>query len=101
MTDNNQDFNPNISEGQAYKDGLNSAATLVLYNDNVNTFQYVIDCLAEACAFDEIQAEQLTLLTHYKGRAVIRQGSLNDLLDLNNKLQELGLSSEIIKNEAK
>ena len=44
------------------------AYKLVLHNDDVNTFDFVIDCLIEICKHTLEQAEQCTILIHYKGK---------------------------------
>jgi ATP-dependent Clp protease adaptor protein ClpS len=49
-------------------DGVHSGATLILYNDDVNTFDHVIDCLVRICKHDELQAEQVRCETRREGR---------------------------------
>jgi ATP-dependent Clp protease adaptor protein ClpS len=51
-----------------------SPRTLVLHNDNFNTFDHVIECLIEVCGHDEMQAEQCALITHLKGSCEIKKG---------------------------
>ena len=46
---------------------------LVLYNDDVNTFDFVIDCLIEICKHTLEQAEQCTILVHYKGKCTVKK----------------------------
>ncbi len=60
--------------------------TLVLYNDNVNTFNHVIQSLEDICDHDGLQAEQCALLTHTKGFCEIKRGNYTELLDLQNLL---------------
>ena len=69
--------------------------TLYLINDEYNTFDYVIDCLVTMCDHDEIQAEQCTLLTHYKGSCEIAIGKELDLVLLKEDLILYGLNVEI------
>lgn len=52
---------------------------LVLYNDDVNTFDHVINCLIEICKHDALQAEQCALLVHYKGKAIVKEGEFEKL----------------------
>jgi ATP-dependent Clp protease adaptor protein ClpS len=52
---------------------------IVLFNDDVNTFDFVIDALIDVCEHDLLQAEQCTLLVHYKGKATVKTGPLEDL----------------------
>lgn len=69
---------------------------LVLHNDDVNTFDFVIDCLIEICRHTMEQAEQCTLLVHYKGKCTVKTGDLSVLKPMHQKLLSRGLTSEII-----
>lgn len=69
---------------------------IVVYNDDVNTFDYVIECLIYACDHDPIQAEQCTILIHYKGKCSVKSGAYEDLTAPCSKLLEDGLSAEIV-----
>jgi ATP-dependent Clp protease adaptor protein ClpS len=64
---------------------------LVLHNDNVNTFDDVIDVLMEFCDHDDLQAEQCATLTHYMGYCEIKRGSFRELTDLQMLLSEKSL----------
>lgn len=68
---------------------------LVLYNDDVNTFDHVINSLVEVCSHDERQAEQCALITHYKGKCSVLSGSHSELEPKKNQLNHRGLSAEI------
>jgi len=69
---------------------------IVLYNDDVNTFDYVIDTLIYACDHTPEQAEQCSLLVHYKGQCTVKTGNIKDLEPRCSKLLQAGLSAEII-----
>lgn len=69
---------------------------IVLYNDEVNTFDHVIDMLIYACEHTPEQAEQCSLIVHYKGKCTVKSGSFEDLEPRCSKLLEAGLSAEII-----
>ncbi len=69
---------------------------IVLHNDDVNTFDFVIDALINVCEHSLIQAEQCTILVHYKGKASVKTGAYTDLKPRCSKLLELGLSAEIV-----
>jgi len=69
---------------------------LVLHNDDVNTFDYVIETLIEVCEHTPEQAEQCAILVHYKGKCDVKTGSIEELIPKNNKLLSRGLSSEIV-----
>ncbi len=68
---------------------------LVIYNDDVNTFDFVIDCLIEICKHDSLQAEQLTLFIHYKGKAIVKEGDFDKLKPMCTALADRGLSAVI------
>lgn len=69
---------------------------IIVYNDDVNTFDFVIDTLIDVCEHEPTQAEQCTMLIHYKGKCAVKTGSYNDLKPRCSKLLNLGLSAEII-----
>ena len=69
---------------------------IVLYNDDVNTFDYVIDTLIYACDHTPEQAEQCSILVHYKGRCTVKTGNIKDLEPRCSKLLQAGLSAEIV-----
>ncbi len=48
--------------------------TLILWNDDVNSFDDVIDALVDICGHDELQAEQCATITHYKGKCDVKSG---------------------------
>ena len=72
-----------------------SESFLVLYNDDVHTFDYVIESLIEVCDHDEIQAEQCTMIVHYKGQCDVKKGSLSKLRPLKDGLMNRGLKASI------
>lgn len=74
---------------------LTDTKKLVIYNDDVNTFDYVIECLIEVCKHETIQAEQLTVLIHYKGRAIVKEGDFEKLEPMCTALADRGLSAVI------
>ncbi|MBK5210375.1 MAG: ATP-dependent Clp protease adaptor ClpS [Flavobacteriaceae bacterium] len=69
---------------------------IVLFNDDVNTFDFVIDCLIEICDHTAEQAEQCALLVHYKGKCAVKTGEYNELKPRCTQLLTRGLSAEII-----
>jgi ATP-dependent Clp protease adaptor protein ClpS len=68
---------------------------IVLYNDDVNTFDHVIDCLMKYCKHDAQQAEQCALLVHTKGKCAVKSGDYSTLQPLCEALCENGLSAQI------
>ena len=69
---------------------------IILHNDEVNTFDFVIDSLVNVCEHTLEQAEQCTILVHYKGKCGVKTGEYKELEPKCSKLLELGLSAEII-----
>ena len=69
---------------------------IILYNDDYNTFDHVIETLIYACEHTPVQAEQCAILVHYKGKCIVKTGSFDDLNPRCSKLLEEGLSAEII-----
>ena len=69
---------------------------IVLFNDEVNTFDFVIDSLIEVCEHTLEQAEQCTILVHYKGKCTVKTGEYKDLKPRCSKLLSKGLSAEIV-----
>ncbi|AUC77963.1 hypothetical protein CW736_00410 [Nonlabens sp. MB-3u-79] len=68
---------------------------IVLFNDEVNTFDHVIDMLVAACDHTPIQAEQCSLIVHYKGKCNVKSGDYDDLEPRCTALLEAGLTAEI------
>jgi ATP-dependent Clp protease adaptor protein ClpS len=68
---------------------------LVLHNDDINTFEHVIECLINICKHEMIQAEQCAYITHYKGKCEIKKGVLTNLRPLKDKLINKGLNVTI------
>lgn len=59
---------------------------LVLFNDDVNTFDYVIESLIEVCGHDHLQAEQCAWIAHFKGKCGIMAGSFDTLRPVHDEM---------------
>ena len=68
---------------------------LIVYNDDFNTFDHVIESLIKVCKHDPIQAEQCTFLIHYKGKCSVKKGSYEALEPMCTALLERGITAEI------
>ncbi len=68
---------------------------IVVYNDDYNTFDWVIQCFMEILGHSEAQSEQLSLIVHFKGKASVKEGSMDTLRPLKDALTERGLSAVI------
>jgi len=68
---------------------------IILYNDDVNTFDHVIEMLVKYCKHNVVQAEQCAYLVHYKGRCIVKNGKYNLLAPISSALAENGLTVEL------
>lgn len=69
---------------------------LVVYNDDVNTFDHVIETLIDICGHEPEQAEQCTLIIHYKGKCAVKKGSFDELASMRNAICNRGISAEVM-----
>jgi len=72
-------------------------ATLVLHNDDINTFDYVMEVLVEICDHSMTQAEQCATITHFKGKCEVRSGSVSAMKELRYQLISRGLKATVDK----
>ena len=69
---------------------------LVVFNDDVNTFDHVIETLVRVCKHTHEQAEQCAMIVHYRGKCTVKQGSLDDLKPMRDAICERGIDARII-----
>ena len=69
---------------------------IVLFNDDVNTFEHVIETLIDVCDHTAEQAEQCSLIVHHNGKCTVKTGEYNDLEPRCSKLLLAGLNAEIV-----
>lgn len=69
--------------------------SLILYNDEINTFDHVIRSLVEVCGHDSVQAEQCALIVHLKGSCDIKMGIREVLQAMCRSLNAKGLNSKV------
>lgn len=69
---------------------------IILYNDDVNSFEHVIMCLVAFCNHNFQQAEQCATIVHYKGRCAVKHGTKDDMKDIAKKLSEESLTVEVL-----
>ncbi len=74
--------------------GINNE--IIVYNDDVNTFDHVIATLIRVCNHTAEQAEQCALIVHYKGKCTVKTGVLDELKPQCTQLLDAGLSAEIV-----
>lgn len=88
-----------VKEKESAETGVKELTTLVyeliLFNDDVNDFDFVTDSLIEICSLEPIQAEQITLIAHEKGKCGVITGPFNELKPMYEKLTTRGLTVSI------
>jgi len=76
--------------------GTDEVKDLVVFNDDYNTFDHVIDTLVKVCNHGHEQAEQCTWIIHYKGKCTVRKGQYYTLLPMRQGICDAGISAEIM-----
>jgi ATP-dependent Clp protease adaptor protein ClpS len=69
---------------------------IVLFNDDVNTFDHVVETLIRVCGHTLEQAEQCSIIVHYKGKCTVKTGSYEELKPRCTQLLQADLSAEIV-----
>ena len=68
---------------------------LIVYNDDVNTFDHVTECLIDICEHEQLQAEQCTWIIHYNGKCQVKKGEYEELASMCTALLDRGLSAAV------
>lgn len=84
-----------VKESVEIAEQLNFENEIIVFNDDVNTFDHVIETLIRVCEHTPIQAEQCAILVHYTGKCGVKSGSYDELKPQCTALLEAGLSAEI------
>jgi ATP-dependent Clp protease adaptor protein ClpS len=69
---------------------------LVVFNDDINTFEHVIDTLIRVCEHTPEQAEQCTLIIHHRGKCTVKNGSFDFLRPMREAICEAGIDARIL-----
>ncbi len=85
-----------VKEDVAVEEAIGNQNEIVLFNDDVNTFDHVIDTLIRVCNHTPEQAEQCAIIVHYKGKCTVKTGEFKELKPQCTQLLDAGLSAEII-----
>ena len=84
-----------VQEEVLVEEAVGANHEIVLHNDDVNTFDFVIECLVNVCKHDTLQAEQCALLVHYTGKATVKSGDYDKLVPMKTALTDRGLSATV------
>ena len=68
---------------------------LIVWNDDVNTFEWVIETLIEVCGHTPEQAEQCSYLIHYKGKCAVKHGEYDELKPMCDAITERGIGATV------
>lgn len=74
---------------------IGNQSQLVVYNDDHNTFDWVIDCFVDVLQHNPEQAEQCAMLIHFKGKAIVKTATFDELRPKKDALIDKGLSAVI------
>lgn len=74
---------------------LDDPCCLVVWNDDVNTFEWVIESLVEICGHTYEQAEQCAYIIHFQGKYAVKQGSYEQLKPLCEAISERGINATV------
>jgi ATP-dependent Clp protease adaptor protein ClpS len=77
------------------QDTLSSQKDLILFNDDINTFDFVIETLMEVCGHDALQAEQCTMIAHFNGKCPVKSGSYDELKPIYDEMTHRELTVSI------
>ena len=82
-------------EKTSLEDTIEGGNELLVFNDDVHTFDYVIDCLQKICKLSKEQAVTCTNIIHYKGLCVVKHSTYDALKNMCVELERKGLSCEV------
>jgi len=89
---------PYIEESEILLEDLldQEALDLVVFNDDFNTFEHVTAVLMKVCKHSHEQAEQCTLLIHYRGKCAVKRGSKEELKPMCEAILDAGIQAAIL-----
>jgi ATP-dependent Clp protease adaptor protein ClpS len=72
-----------------------NTCNLIVWNDEVNTFEWVIETLMDVCGHSGEQAEQCAMLIHTQGKYAVKNGSYDDLKPMCDEITDRGIGATI------
>lgn len=76
--------------------GTEDPKDLIVYNDDINTFEHVINTLIKVCKHTAEQAEQCTWIIHHKGKCAVKKGNENYLIPMKDAILDAGISAAVL-----
>lgn len=95
IKNNTELIEPEIDLDASIKELISPTKAIIVYNDDYNTFNHVIECLVKYCNHNPAQAEQCSVIIHNNGRCSVKSGSYDKLKPICEALLENGLTAKI------
>ncbi|OQP45402.1 Clp protease ClpS [Niastella yeongjuensis] len=86
---------PHYEEDSDVLTSLDEPYSLIVWNDEVNTFEWVIETLVEVCGHSTEQAEQCAYIIHFQGKYAVKQGSYDDLKPQCDAITDRGIGATL------
>jgi len=86
-----------IKEAELVKENISTdnPSTLIVWNDNINTFEWVIQSLVEICSHNMDQAEQCAWIIHTKGKYAVKSGPKKKISTMREALVDRGIGATV------
>jgi ATP-dependent Clp protease adaptor protein ClpS len=88
-------INPESLEETDVLDSAENTCHLIVWNDEVNTFEWVIETLMEICGHSHEQAEQCAYIIHFRGKYAVKHGTYDDLKPKCDAITERGINATV------
>ena len=92
---NRKEMSTQVQELVAYEVAVNIENNIVVFNDEVNTFDHVIDTFIDILSHSPEQAEQCAMIIHTRGKCLVKSGSYDELEPLCTAILDRGISAEV------
>lgn len=89
------DTRTHSQEDTALLTAYEEPCSLIVWNDEINTFEWVIETLIEVCGHTPEQAEQCSYIIHFQGKYAVKQGSYEELKPLCDAITERGIGATV------
>ncbi len=78
------------------QDDVMDPKDLVVFNDDYNTFEHVIETLVKVCRHTSLQAEQCAYIIHHRGKCTVKKGTLNFLRPMKEAICDAGIDARVL-----
>ncbi len=95
MTYSKTDIHTDTVQETEILTNVEETCNLIVWNDDINTFEWVIETLMEVCGHTHEQAEQCSYFIHYKGKYAVKNGSYEDLKPQCDAITERGINATV------